>query len=297
MVNRLFRIVYILLDREVVTAGQLADELEVTTRTIYRDIDKLSLAGIPIYTNRGKGGGISLLPDYVLDKTVLGKGEKEKILSSLQAFYAVGYDSEDETIEKLKDFLGTNQDDWIEIDFSHWSDGEKDAKRFADIKDAIITHRKVKICYVTQKCNLERVIRPLKLCFKGQAWYVYAYCETRSDYRFFKLSRIVRYEILDERFLCAAVGKVLADNFSEKNDKKVRVKIAAHKSIAFRLYDDIPTTFEEVGDTLVGEIEVSDVNWFLGYILSYGDAFEILEPEKVREKIRDNLTRILKKYT
>lgn len=59
-INRLFEIVYILLDKKMVTARELSEHLEVSQRTIYRDIDTLSAAGIPIYTNKGKGGGISL---------------------------------------------------------------------------------------------------------------------------------------------------------------------------------------------------------------------------------------------
>ena len=69
-INRLFEIIYILLDKKIVTSRELADRFEVSTRTIYRDIEILSSSGIPVYMRKGKGGGISLLPEFVLNKAV-----------------------------------------------------------------------------------------------------------------------------------------------------------------------------------------------------------------------------------
>ena len=70
-INRLFEIVYILLEKQTVTAAELSQRFEVSSRTIYRDVETLSQAGIPIYMSKGKGGGISLLPDFILNKAVL----------------------------------------------------------------------------------------------------------------------------------------------------------------------------------------------------------------------------------
>ena len=67
-INRLFQIIYILLENKLVTAGELAERLNVSVRTIYRDIENLSSAGIPVYMSKGKGGGISILPDFIFNK-------------------------------------------------------------------------------------------------------------------------------------------------------------------------------------------------------------------------------------
>ena len=88
-INRLFEIVYILFDRKTITARELADHFEVSQRTIYRDIDTLSISGIPIYTTKGKGGGISILPEFVLNKSVLTDAEQNEILSALQSLNAL----------------------------------------------------------------------------------------------------------------------------------------------------------------------------------------------------------------
>ena len=83
VVYRLFEIIYILLRENKVPAGKLAEQLGVSRRTICRDIDMLSLAGVPVYAERGKGGGIGLLPDYVLNKSLLNEQEQSEILSAL----------------------------------------------------------------------------------------------------------------------------------------------------------------------------------------------------------------------
>jgi len=106
MVDRLFQIVYLLIEKQQMTAKELADICEVSERTIYRDIDKLTVAGIPVYTNQGKNGGISLLPDYVLDKSVLTIEEKSKIYEALNAMNEVGFDKDGAVAERFQTFFG-----------------------------------------------------------------------------------------------------------------------------------------------------------------------------------------------
>jgi len=87
-INRLLEIVYILLEQKTVTAKTLSAQFGVSRRTIYRDIDALSLAGIPVYAEKGKGGGIRLLPEYVLSKSILNEQEQHEILSACRCFLA-----------------------------------------------------------------------------------------------------------------------------------------------------------------------------------------------------------------
>lgn len=126
MLNRLFQIVYLLMEKPQMTAKELADIFEVSERTIYRDIDKLTIAGIPIYTNQGKHGGISILPDYFLDKAVLTTEEKNKIMESLNALNEVSNFGDHDSISKLRSFFGEQYQDWIEIEFSSWGNRSED---------------------------------------------------------------------------------------------------------------------------------------------------------------------------
>ena len=118
--NRLFEIIYILLDKKTVKAKDLAEHFEVSQRTIYRDIEALSEAGVPIYMTKGKGGGISLLSDFILNKTVLSKEEKKEIIAAMQGFNAVNKNEFNGALSKINSFLGENNENWIEVDFSNW---------------------------------------------------------------------------------------------------------------------------------------------------------------------------------
>lgn len=137
----MFEIIYILLDKKIVTARELAQRFEVSQRTIYRDIETLSSAGIPIYMIKGKGGGISILEAFVLNKAVLTEEEKLDVLSSLQAVGAIKFNETTSALQKLASFFGENNSDWIEIDFSSWYNSEKEAKMFNDIKFAILSKK------------------------------------------------------------------------------------------------------------------------------------------------------------
>ena len=84
-VSRLFEIVYLLLEKKQITARALAERFEVSVRTIYRDVDALSAAGIPIYASQGRGGGISLTDRFVLDRAALSPEEQARVLTALKS--------------------------------------------------------------------------------------------------------------------------------------------------------------------------------------------------------------------
>lgn len=104
-INRLFEIVYILLEKEKVTARELAERFEVSTRTVYRDIEALSCAGIPVYMSKGKGGGVSLLPGFTLNKAVITEGEKAEISfpkGEWLFYYLLGFGQAVEVLEPVE---------------------------------------------------------------------------------------------------------------------------------------------------------------------------------------------------
>ena len=149
-INRLFEIIYLLLEKGSVTAAALAERFEVSVRTIYRDIDLLSGAGIPVYCSRGRGGGVSLLPDFVLDKSLLSEREQDEILFALQSVAATHAGGE-EVLERVNTLFRRQGADWIEVDFSHWGwdwgsdEGEK--RKFNLLKDAILSRQKLHFIY------------------------------------------------------------------------------------------------------------------------------------------------------
>ena len=137
--SRLFRILYYLVDKGKVTAPDLAEKFEVSVRTIYRDIDVISSAGIPIYATTGRNGGIQIANDFIINKTLFSEQEKKDILTALQSV-SVMNNSESETLIKLAALFKVPIENWLEIDFSRWGHKSQDNQTFQKLKHAIIFH-------------------------------------------------------------------------------------------------------------------------------------------------------------
>lgn len=299
MIDRLFQMVYLLMEKPQMTAKELADIFEVSERTIYRDIDRLTIAGIPVYTNKGKNGGVSILPGYVLNKAVLTIEEKNKIMESLSALGEVSL-AVDDSVSKLRSFFGKQYQDWIEIEFSSWGNSSEDAITFEQIKNAILGHFYMEIIYSgNQEGLVKRKIKPIKLCFKEQAWYLYAYCCLRKDYRFFKLKRISQIEVLDIHFEPEVVGKVLpkGSHMYSGGKKNISVVLEISQEMAFRAYEELENIVVADDGTLLCSIEVSDINWFISYVLSYGSYIRVVEPLDLKEKIMVEIDKMKHAYT
>ncbi|MFR5683641.1 MAG: helix-turn-helix transcriptional regulator, partial [Clostridia bacterium] len=200
-INRLFEIVYLLLKRKTITAKELANRFEVSTRTIYRDVEILSNAKIPIYTTKGKGGGISLLDDYVLNKSILSEEEQNQILFALQSMEKINNQSEKKILEKVSTIFNKSKTNWIEVDFSDWGTIGETENTFQLIKEAVLNRQVLEfIYYNSYGQENKRKVEPLQIYFKDKAWYLKAYCREKQDYILFKISRMKDIRILEESF-------------------------------------------------------------------------------------------------
>ena len=275
--GRLFKIIYYLLDKGSATAPELAERFEVSVRTIHRDIDALSSAGIPIYTETGRNGGIHLLSDFVLNKAIISEQEKNEILSALQGLAIVDDGYKKDTLEKLSALFHVHFVDWLEVDLSRWGDKPRDNKRFEVIKTAIIYNRCITISYIGPHGKAdERTIEPLKLFYKSKDWYLKAYCRLKEDFRIFKISRILKWELLEDRFQPKTFPEVL-DRYQQTYN---RVTLRFHEKVAYRVYDEFDINqiqLEKNGSLLVTAYMPED-EWLVGYLLTFGVWVEIIEP-------------------
>lgn len=295
--NRLFEIIYILLDKKNITAKELADHFEVSQRTIYRDIENLSEAGVPIYMTKGKGGGISLLADFILNKAILTQEERKEILAAMQGLNAVNKDEFNGALSKLNSFLGGNNENWIEVDFSNWDKNNDLGEKFTVIKNSIINKNLISFEYFNANGELlERIVEPLKLVFKGQGWYLYAYCRKKEDNRFFKLTRMKSVNVISERFNRVVPNKIFIEKDIGYSKELVNVKVRINKKLAFRVFDEVKDySLDENGDFIVNlEFPVGD--WMFGYLMSFGENIEVLEPLYIREEIKSKLINSLNRY-
>ena len=294
--NRLFRILYYILEKGKVTASELADKFEVSVRTIYRDIDSISSAGIPIYALQGKGGGIEIAEDFVLSKSLLSENEKQQIMSALQGLDNTTIQHENELLTKLSALFKMKSTNWIEVDFNNWQNNKLYEKTFNDIKSAIISKNIVSFTYFN--CNekeTSRSVKPVRLLFKNQDWYLYALCLLRNDFRYFKLSRIKSLEIYTEKFEDSFDDVILKKEMPQENT--VHIKVKFDRKVAFRVYDEINGEITEDNDgNLHTEIEVPNDYNLYNYIFSFGDGAEVLEPKEIRMQIKEMINKMAEKY-
>lgn len=297
--ERLLEMTTLLLNRERITAAELAERFEVSQRTIYRDIDALSMAGIPVYATKGKGGGISLMQEYTLDKSLVNDQERADILIGLQSLRAANYPTDGALIEKLSSIFKSDQNyNWLEVDFSEWGKGDADKKRFADIRDACINRNLLHIEYInTYGQTSERVIEPIKLFYKAHAWYLYAWCRNKVSIRMFRISRILRYEILTETFPARSDEDTAIESAAPEM-VMVHVHLHIAPPMAYRVYDEF--SFADIHKNADGSADVHTFlphdEWIYGYLLSYGSQATVLAPQNVRDEFIRRLQKILLNY-
>ena len=296
-INRLFEIVYILLDKDKTTAKELSEHFEVSTRTIYRDIEILASSGLPIYMSKGKGGGISLLPGFVLNKTMLTEKEKGNIISALQSLNAVDALSVEDTLSKLSFLFGQNNSSWIEIDYSDWGNIIKE--QFEASKKAILSRKLLTFSYISSKGEVTvRKVEPINLWFKERNWYLKGYCLDKEGLRIFRLSRMRNVVCTEEGYIPRSdINRNIPwENVGHSKRTKIIAKIAAHQM--YRVYDEFrekDITKNSDGSFAVTMNFIED-QWVYGYILSFGSSIEVLEPMSVRNVIREKLKESLVKY-
>ena len=294
--NRLFRILYYILEKEKVTANELADKFEVSVRTIYRDIDSISSVGVPIFTTQGKGGGIKIDNEFILNKSLFDTNEKEEIIAALQGLEKTNEPYKSELITKLSALFKIKNSNWIEIDFTSWGSNNTYQDLFNALKTTIINKNIISFSYNSSKGEkINRKVKPIRLLFKEQDWYLYAFCLLRNDFRYFKLSRMKDLEVLainyEDNFENAVLKKEL------KYENIVNIKLKFDKSVTFRVYDEFNEAIEEdEKGNLYVEIKIPNNYKLYNYIFSFGSNVEILEPKEIRNQFKNMINEIAKKY-
>ena len=293
--NRLFRILYYILEKEKVTANELADKFEVSIRTIYRDIDSISSVGVPIFTTQGKGGGIKIDNEFILNKSLFDANEKEQIIAALQGLEKTNEAYKSELITKLSALFKIKNSNWIEIDFTSWGSNNTYQDLFNALKTTIINKNIISFSYNSSKAEkINRKVKPIRLLFKEQDWYLYAFCLLRNDFRYFKLSRMKDLEVLAINYEDNFENEVLKKELKYENI--VNIKLKFDKSVAFRVYDEFKAIEEDEKGNLYVEIKIPNNYKLYNYIFSFGSNVEILEPKEIRNQFKNIIDELAKKY-
>jgi predicted DNA-binding transcriptional regulator YafY len=291
--DRLFNILYILLNKRVVTAKELAERFEVSTRTIYRDIETLIKARVPIYTDKGTGGGIKLIDEYVLDQSIISSDEKNDIILALDMLRATEYSNTSETINKLSILFGSNNVDHIDIDLSDFNrNNQRDI--FESIKKSISTCYTVLIDYKSyNQDEMTREICPLKLVFKKQRWYLIAFCKLRNDIRTFRISRIQNLNITNEKFNKEDYPiEDYSIGFGTSNDL-ITIKLTLKKDCMNRVEEEFLGNYINNDDNIVVIFESAEDRYLFSYLLSYIDNIIDIEPKDIKEILKEKVKEFL----
>ncbi|MCI9431414.1 MAG: YafY family transcriptional regulator [Oscillospiraceae bacterium] len=285
-IDRLIGILAILLREEKATAAQLAARLEVDQRTIYRDMERLCRAGIPLRSQRGKNGGISIMEGYAMERTLLTDADRGAILAGLRSLDSVsGTGYYRHLMEKLPQSREAAADDCVVIDLASWY-GPVLAPRLAELKEACAGHRAVRFTYCAPAGDSRRVVEPDKLVFRWSSWYLHGWCREREDWRLFKLGRMLDLEVLTEEFAPRDAPWPITPPervYPETLEAVVRFQPAAR----WRLIDEYgaESFTREADGTLLFRRGFPDRAELIRWALSFLDQAEVLEPAEVRAEI------------
>ncbi|MBN2500531.1 MAG: YafY family transcriptional regulator [Anaerolineales bacterium] len=316
--DRLLSILMLLQSRRQMTAQELAAELEVSERTIYRDVIALSTAGVPIYTEKGPGGGIALIDSYRTNLTGLTKDEVRALfmLSVPEALDELGLSQELRTaLLKLSAALptGLRQDETqvrqrVYIDTAWWNAPKISVPHLSVIQQAVWEDRNLRVSMQFQfGANLEHIVDPYGLVAKAGAWYLVWHKAGQVGVH--RIADLVEVHLLDEHFerdpdfdLTGYWKEWAAGETQRRGDYAVRARVMAglprhvsyqfHPQIRAQLKDAIPD--EDGWATLTLHYE----HFFeaRGHLLALGGAVEVLKPEPLRLSIADHARQIVKVY-
>jgi len=300
-IDRLLSIVMLLLERKMISTSKLAEMFEVTPRTIFRDIETINRAGIPIVTYPGAKGGIGIMEKYKVEKKLFTASDITTLLLGLNSIHAAM--SSDEflhTIVKIKGLVSEEQiqsfESKIVIDSNSWLGKPTVKPNFDDLQTALINNQLLSFDYSDQFGLLpQHKVEPYRLVLKDTIWYLHAYSFAIEGFRMFKLAYMSSLRLHKEHF---SPKNIESEPLDSSGKKQISLKLLIDESLVHYMTD------------YCGEENVTfyqDNKWFVtfpfmeneygyGHLLSLGDKCECLEPEHVRVEMTNRISRLSAKY-
>lgn len=296
-VDRLVSIIMILLDKKRIGAQELADMFEVSLRTIYRDIDAINMAGIPVRGAPGVGGGFEIMEGYKIDKKVFSAAELSALLMGLSSLSnMVRGDELVHALAKVKSFIPVDRAREIElkvnqicIDLSPWM-GKSDIQPYLEkIKAAMQERKLLSFEYIAHHGHkTARSVEPYQLVLKSSHWYLQGYCHEKKDFRLFRLSRMSNLQMQEEIFTPRDYQKPILGFGEILETMQTEIKIRIHKSVMDRVLDFCTYEhFSPDGDAYyIVRFPFIENEYYYNILMSFGDKCECLEPLHIREEMK-----------
>lgn len=296
-IDRLVSIIMILLDKKRIGAQELADMFEVSPRTIYRDIDAINMAGIPVRSIPGVGGGFEIMQRYKIDKRVFSADDLSALLIGLSSLSGIMRGDElVHALTKVRSFIPADRANEIAlkanqiyIDLSPWMGSHNIQPYLEIIKSALQKNQLLLFDYIAHRGNkTTRTVEPCQLVLKGSHWYLQGYCRKRNDFRLFRLSRMSNLQIQEEIFTPRDYPKPQFDFDHILKAMQTRIKIRIHKSVMDRVLDFCSyEDFSPDGDAhYLVNFPFIENEYHYDILLRFGDKCECLEPLHIRKEVK-----------
>lgn len=300
-------ILFDLLSKKCVTAKYLADKYEVSVRTIYRYISSLEMAGVPLYTLKGKGGGFSIVDTFKLSSTFLTRDEFEQTINALNAIIkSVPNKALESVVNKLKSSIkndyfgfsikGTN----LIVDGGPWGDSFGYKNKLSIIQKSIDSCLQLNIKYHDRNGEItERIIEPHTIVFKQGLWYVYAYCNLRKEFRLFKTGRIHSANLLKTKFIKQNTDKIdEVLDYWKSFDNLEEISFKINKNVLSDVEEWLGIeNIEEIKGNHFAKTKLPIDNGLISKILGFGDGLQVLAPNSLKKMIADKAKNIIKLYS
>ncbi len=303
-IDRLLSMILIISNKGRVTGKELAEHFEVSLRTVYRDIDKICEAGIPIASEGGMGGGFYVMENFSLDKQFLKKSEVQTLTAVMDNLgFLFGKNKQfNDIVLKFENSNEKDKDvkDRLNINMSHFSMEDELKEYLYLINSAIEESRLLELEYINRRMDYEnRVVEPYYIDFSGGDWYLVGFCKSRNAFRRFKLVRIKSLK-LGEGFRSRNMSREeILRKFNEdynNNSTRVLLKFTARMGAQLNEYfhkDNIETA--EDGSYIVEDFFPYEEG-LIKFLLGFGMECEVLEPEHLREEINNYIKEMFQKY-
>lgn len=301
MIDMLFT----LLLRRRVSAGELAARYDISVRTVYRYIDEMTVAGIPIDVARGSGGGIYISDAYKLPKGYMTREEYDRAIGAMQAMESELHDPALESaIRKLSAKAKEERRDGaitgnILVDSGTWGSERKFSEKLSLLERATAEREALEIDYVARDGqHSRRTILPHLLVYKQNIWYVYAFCRMRGAFRLFKVGRMRSIVKTGEFFEPMPFSRDdVPLSFWTDTQQSVEAKFALSPEVLpfAEEWLGIENVYEADGKYYADAV-LPDDDSLVEKILSAGAGFKVLSPASLAERVKQEAQKIIESY-
>ena len=309
-IDRLLSIIVYLINRNLVSASELSKRFEVSVRTIQRDMDTINLAGIPVMSIQGPNGGYSIMNTYKMDRQLMSIDDLYYIITALKGMSSSLEDKKiDDTIEKITGLVPSvdsepfhDRSEKLKIDFSMLGGNIDQRRVLSEIQKAVESNRLINFSYTNNRLESStRTVEPMTIVFKWRAWYLYGFCRLKQNYRIFRASKIHNPEILAKTFKRRdkSFDEFESESIRNMNTKELSIKLkfsTVMKPIVEEYYNLDDIEYQDDKHIIVN-VKMPESGWLYGYILSFGQFVEVLEPEHLRKTIKSSASEIFNLYT